>query len=255
MTHPLVRAVRAALEDASDPAKAPLMQAYMKSGMPYRGVSAPVQKSLWRQLFPARALSSFDEWEGVALTLWREARFREERYAAIALTDWRLYARFRTRAAMPMFEEMIVTGAWWDYVDAIATHQVGDVLRADKAWTSRLMRRWARAPNLWKRRTALLCQIRFKRDTDLALLYDCIEPNLLSGGSDEQGPPHGSKTRRGESPKQDPPCSRDFFIRKAIGWALRQYAWVDPREVQRYVKANRSRLSPLSVKEALKNIG
>ena len=90
------------------------------------------------------------------------------------------------------------------------------------------MRRWARATDsLWKRRAAILCQLRFKEETDLRLLFDCIEPNL----------PHA-----------------DFFIRKAIGWALRQHAWTDPREVRRYVEANRERLSPLSIREALKNI-
>jgi 3-methyladenine DNA glycosylase AlkD len=80
---------------------------------------------------------------------------------------------------------------------------------------------------MWKRRAAIICQLRRKRDTDLALLYDCIEPNLADG---------------------------EFFIRKAIGWALRQYAWTDPREVKRYVRAHRGRLSPLSVREALKNV-
>lgn len=81
---------------------------------------------------------------------------------------------------------------------------------------------------MWKRRTAILCQLSFKADTDLSLLYDCIEPNL----GDE-----------------------DFFIRKAIGWALRQHAWTDGVEVQRYVERNRARLSPLSVREALKHVG
>jgi 3-methyladenine DNA glycosylase AlkD len=130
--------------------------------------------------------------------------------------------------SIPMFEEMIVSGAWWDLVDAIATHQLGDVLRADSPQMSKLMRRWSRDNDMWKRRAAILCQIRFRRDTDLALLYDCIEPNL----SDKQ-----------------------FFVRKAIGWALRQYAWIDPREVKRYVRTNRERLSGLSVREALKNAG
>jgi len=237
MTHPLVRAVRGALEEAPDPAKAPQMQAYMKSALPYRGVSGPAQKALWRTLFHAHPLSTRAEWRRVAHELWRGAAFREERYAAIALTDLRAYLQYRTMAAVPMFEEMIVTGAWWDYVDAVATHQIGDVLRADAPPMSRLMRRWARDRNMWKRRAALLCQIRFKRDTDLDLLYACIEPNLL--------------------PIRETPASRmanEFFIRKAIGWALRQYAWVDSREVRRYVKAHRARLSPLSVREALKNV-
>jgi 3-methyladenine DNA glycosylase AlkD len=131
-------------------------------------------------------------------------------------------------SAVPMYEEMIVAGAWWDYVDALATHHVGNVLRKEPGRMKPLMRRWANdADSMWKRRAAILSQIRFKADTDLALLYDCIRPNL---------------------------AHTDFFIRKAIGWALRQYAWTDPREVKRYVTAHRARLSPLSIREALKNI-
>jgi 3-methyladenine DNA glycosylase AlkD len=173
-------------------------------------------------------LPSRDQWQRVALTLWRAAAFREERYTAIALTDLRAYRAYRTMTALPMFEEMIVTGAWWDFVDAIATHQLGDVLRTDRSRMSTRMRRWARDRDLWKRRAAILCQIRFGRETDPKLLYDCIEPNL---------------------------ADRQFFICKAIGWGLRQYAWSDPREVKRCVKANRERLSGLSVREALKNVG
>ena len=117
-------------------------------------------------------------WRRVALELWRGAAFREERYAAIALTDLGAYAPYRTMAAMSLFEEMIVTGAWWDYVDAIATHQLGEVLRAEPRPMSQLMRRWSRVGNMWKRRASILCQIRFKKDTDLDLLYACIEPNM-----------------------------------------------------------------------------
>jgi len=203
------------------------MQAYMKSAMPYRGVDAPRQKSLWKQIFAAYPLTTRQEWQRVALRLWRGASFREERYAAIALTELRRYLDYRTMAAIPMFEEMIVTGAWWDFVDAIATHQLGDVLRAEPVPCAKLMRRWARDRDMWKRRAAILCQIRFKSDTNLGLLYDCIEPNL---------------------------DDRQFFVRKAIGWALRQHAWTDPREVKRYVRAHKSRLSPLSQREALKNL-
>jgi 3-methyladenine DNA glycosylase AlkD len=228
MTHPLIVEVRAALEKAADPLKAPKMQAYMKSTMPYRGVSSPEQKAIWKAVFAAHALSSRDQWQRVALALWREASFREERYAAIALTGLRQYAPHRTMTSIPMFEEMIVTGAWWDFVDWIAGRQLGEILRGEPSRMSKLMRRWSRDPHMWKRRSAILCQLGFKRETDLKLLYDCIEPNL----EDKQ-----------------------FFIRKAIGWALRQYAWTDPREVKRYVKANKSRLSGLSVRQALKNVG
>jgi 3-methyladenine DNA glycosylase AlkD len=92
-----------------------------------------------------------------------------------------------------------------------------------------LLRRWAKAnDSIWKRRAAILSQLGFKHETNLGLLHDCIEPNL---------------------------SHPDFFMRKAIGWALRQLAWTDPREVKRYVAANRARLSPLSIREALKNVG
>ena len=226
MTHPLAGEVRAALARAADPVKAPKMQAYMKSRMPYRGVSSPDLKRLWRQIFPAYQLSRA-EWKAVALELWRRARYREERYAAIALTDLARYRPYRTPESLPMFEEMIVTGAWWDLVDALATHHLGDVLKSDRARVAPLMRRWARSSDLWKRRAAILCQIRFKTETDLDLLYACIEPNV---------------------------ADRDFFVRKAIGWALRQYAWTDPKEVKRYVRVNRDRPSLLSVREALKSV-
>jgi 3-methyladenine DNA glycosylase AlkD len=227
MTHPLVAAIRAGLAEAADPDRAPQMQAYMKSAMPYRGVSSPQLKQLCRDAFKAHPLESFTEWQRVSLELWRNASFREERYAAVMLTDGRAYKPFRTFVSVPMFEEMIVTGAWWDFVDAIAGHQLGDVLRAEPRRMKPLMRRWSKDADMWKRRASILCQLGYKRETDLGLLYACIEPSL---------------------------SSKEFFLRKAIGWALRQYAWTDPREVRRYVKANRERLSGLSIREAMKNI-
>ncbi len=200
----------------------------MKSEMPFRGVSGPVLKRILRQVFSAHPIASCEELRAVALELWRGAKFREERYASIALTDDRRYAHCLDMDAVPMYEEMIVTGGWWDYVDLIATHQLGTILERTPRRMKPLMRRWARADDsLWKRRAAILCQLRFKAATDLELLYDCIEPNL---------------------------AHEDFFIRKAIGWALRQYAWTDPGEVKNYVAAHRARLSPLSVREATKNL-
>jgi len=227
MTHPLVGTVRSALAEAADPARAPKMQAYMKSAMPYRGVAGPVLKQLCRDAFKAHPLATAGEWQRVVLALWRDAEFREERYAAILLTQARAYRDLQTFASLPMLEEMIVTGAWWDFVDTLAGHNLGDILRAEPRRMKPLMRRWSKDQDMWKRRSAILCQLGFKRETDLTLLYDCIEPNL---------------------------SRKDFFIRKAIGWALRQYAWTDPKEVRRYVKANKARLSPLSVREALKNV-
>lgn len=228
MSHPLVQTIRRDLELAADPVRAPQMQAYMKSAMPYRGVSAPVIRRLCREAFTAHPLTTVGQWRRIVLELWRRAAFREERYAAVLLTESRRYRDFLTFASVPMFEEMIVSGAWWDFVDPIAGHSLGAILRAEPKRMKPLMRRWSKDQDMWKRRASILCQLGFKRETDLKLLYDCLEPNL---------------------------SHKDFFIRKAIGWSLRQYAWTDPKEVRRYVKANRDRLSSLSVREAMKNVG
>src|SRR5690348_4166603 len=114
MPHRLVGTIRRALAEAADPVKAPQMQAYMKSAMPYRGVSSPILKQLCRDVFKAHPLDSAAEWQRVVLELWRDAGFREERYAAVMLTQARAYRDFQTFSSLPMLEEMIVTGAWWD---------------------------------------------------------------------------------------------------------------------------------------------
>ena len=202
------------------------MQAYMKSAMPYLGVSSPARAVVLREAFAAHLIEGFDAWHDTALALWREATHREECYSAIALASHRAYRKHLTRAALPLLEEFIVEGAWWDHVDETA-HLVGVLLRDDRAWMTRTMRAWSTDPHLWKRRVSIICQLQCKDATDLDLLYANIEANL---------------------------DDRDFFIRKAIGWALRQYARTDPAEVARYVAAHADRLSPLSQREAMKHL-
>jgi 3-methyladenine DNA glycosylase AlkD len=224
----LLPRLRKALRQAADPAKALLMQAYMKSEMPYHGVPTPLLRQICKTAFADVEFPTALEWHGQVLGLWRAAQYREERYAAIYLTRDPRARRYQTPSAMKIYEELIVSGAWWDYVDEIASNRVGPILRAYPAPMRRRMLSWSRSADMWKRRTAILCQLGSKAHTDLELLYACIEPSL---------------------------GSQEFFLRKAIGWALRQYAWTDAAEVKRYVRRQRDRLSPLSVREALKNIG
>jgi 3-methyladenine DNA glycosylase AlkD len=203
------------------------MQAYMKSKMPYYGVKSPQVAAVCKKVFAENPFPSCNEWRAGVLELWRKARYREERYAAIRLLSLKRHRECWSPELMPMLEEMIVSGAWWDYVDALA-QLVGELLRSHPKKIRPVMRAWSQDANLWKRRVSIICQLSFKRETDLELLYANIEPNL---------------------------ADRDFFIRKAIGWALRQYAWTDPKEVARYVSEHESQLSGLSRREALKNIG
>lgn len=224
---PLLLRVRRELRRVADPRKAPMMQAYMKSVMPYHGVPAPLLRQSCTKIFAEIDVTTREMWRAKVLQLWRGARYREERHAAIALTGDRRAAAFQTPREMPLYEEMIVTGAWWDYVDEIAGRRVGPILRKYPAPMRKKMLAWSTSTNLWKRRTSILCQLGFKQNTDLDLLYACIEPSL---------------------------DSKEFFLRKAIGWALRQYAWTDPAETRRYVRRYANRLSALSRREALKNV-
>jgi 3-methyladenine DNA glycosylase AlkD len=223
----LIRVVRQGLRGVADPGKASGMQAYMKSAMPYLGVQTPVLRKTIRPLFRTHPIESFAEWSAAVLELWRAARYREERYASIELAGFPHYRSFRTLDAIPMYEEMITSGAWWDYVDAIATRQLGEVLRYYTPPMAALLRKWAVSENMWKRRSAILAQLGFKRDTDLKLLFDCIRPSLRSS---------------------------EFFLRKGIGWALREYAKTDADAVIRYVRLHESQLSALSKREALRNV-
>jgi 3-methyladenine DNA glycosylase AlkD len=222
----LVAAARSGLAALADPVKAPDMRRYMKSEMPYRGVAKPERAAFTKRLFAEHPLSDVDTWRATVLELWRGAEFREERYLAIDLTGLRKYARWQNSSLLPMYEEMIVTGAWWDYVDEVAIRRVGPLLCGEPETLTPSMRAWSRDPDLWRRRTSVICQVGSKQDTDTELLAECILATI---------------------------SDRDFFLRKAIGWALRQHAKVDPAWVRAFVDAH-PELSPLSRREATKHL-
>jgi 3-methyladenine DNA glycosylase AlkD len=208
------------LQELADPAKAPEMQAYMKSEMPFVGVQKPGRVKLLKSLPP---LESRPEWLDTVQTLWREATFREERYVALSLSADK---RFQGVSLMPWFDEMIVTGAWWDYVDEIANRLIGPLLRSTPEVIRPQLVQWSVNADKWRRRTSIICQLGSKGATDVDLLAACIDANA---------------------------DDRDFFLRKGIGWALREFAKTEPGWVRAFVDA-RPGLSPLSRREALKHL-
>lgn len=222
----LIDAVRTRLAEAADPAKAEPMRAYMKSAMPFRGVPAPGVKRICREVFRAHPIDERGVWEATVLALFDEAAYREERYVAVALTGHRAYSGWQDVDTLALYDHLVVTGAWWDFVDEIAIRRVGPILLAHPA-TVPVLLLWARDTDIWRRRTAILAQLKAGAATDTGLLEACLEPSL---GEDE------------------------FFLRKAIGWALREYAKTDPAWVRTYVESHRDRLSPLSIREALKHL-
>ena len=223
----VVAAVRAALRAAADPAVAPGQQAYMKSSMPYHGVTAPRLKQVLRPILAAYRPADRHEWEADVRVLWDEATHREERYAATALARHRTARPWQDPAVLDLYRHLVVTGAWWDHVDEIASHLVGGVLGGHRDDVTPVMRAWAVDDDLWVRRTAVLCQVNHRADTDADLLRDVVESNV---------------------------DDRSFWLRKAIGWALREHAKTDPDWVRAEVDRLGDRLSGLSRREALRHL-
>ena len=220
----LVQVVRDGLAALADPEAAPAMQRYMRSAMPFRGVPKPARAHLLRDLLAAHPAPA--DLRALVGELWDGAAYREERYLALALTGSR-WSPPQDATWVPLYRHWIVDGGWWDFTDEIAAKRIGPLLRADPASLTPVLRAWITDPDRWLRRTSVLAQLGSRADTDLGLLTDAIEGNL-----------------------DDP----DVFLRKAIGWALRQHARVDPGWVRRFVDEHPG-LAPLSRREALKHLG
>jgi len=199
----------------------------MKSAMPYFGLPSPRLKAELRPLLRVWRPASREQWEATVRTLWDEATHREEWYAAIALARHRRAGDWLDAASLGLWRHLVVTGAWWDVVDEVASHLVGDVLAAHRAAATPTVHAWATEDDLWLRRTAVISQINHKADTDLDLLRHAIEANVADAS---------------------------FWLRKAIGWALRQHARTDPDWVRAEVDRLGDRLSGLSRREALKHL-
>jgi 3-methyladenine DNA glycosylase AlkD len=224
--HPIVERLRADLAAQADPSAALEMQRYMKSEMPFRGVAKPARERLLKDAVAARPLTDPASLDAVVRELWDGAEFREERYLALSLTGHRRYLQWLDPSWVPLLRHWIVTGSWWDFTDEIASRRIGPLLRAHPDALRPVIRAWITDPDRWLRRTSVICQLQAAGSIDIALLTDAIEANIA-----------------------DP----DFFLRKGIGWALRQHARVDPDWVRAFVDDHPG-LSPLSRREAVRHL-
>ena len=200
------------------------MAAYMKTNMPFYGVQkagrVPILRDSVKQFTP----SDRDTYLTAVLSLWNQPH-REEKYLAIGYA--RSFPRFVTLSSVPLYRKMIVEGAWWDLVDEIAIHLVGDVLLNQRERMTPKVETWIDDRDMWLRRTAILAQIGHKEATNTALLFEACEQRMHE---------------------------TEFFIRKAIGWALRDYARTNPKAVIAFVTEHRDDLSGLSYREATKHL-
>ncbi|WP_430625745.1 DNA alkylation repair protein [Streptomyces sp. NBC_01264] len=209
---------------AADAERAGPMAAYMKDVSPFLGIPTPLRRELSRAVIKDTPKPSEADCAALALRCWELAE-REYRYFAVEYL--RRHVSRCSSGILPVVRHLIVTDSWWDTVDLLAAHTVGPLVAADQALPA-VMDEWIEDGNLWVARTALLHQLRYKSATDTDRLFAYCR-------------------RQAGHP--------DFFIRKAIGWCLREYAKTDPEAVRSFIAAERGTLSPLSVREASKHIG
>lgn len=207
---------------AGDPADAGPMRAYMRDAFPFLGIKTPKRRELAGQIVRGLPAPGEADLRAVALACWAQPA-REYQYFAV---DWLVKHADRPGPGfLATIETLVTTKSWWDTIDPLATRVVGRIVARHPA-TASTMDNWAADDNLWLARTAVLHQLHYGEDTDTTRLFGYCA--ALAG-------------------------HRDFFIRKAIGWALRQYARTDPDAVRDFV-AGTPTLSPLSVREATKHL-
>ncbi|MER7644117.1 MULTISPECIES: DNA alkylation repair protein [unclassified Streptomyces] len=209
---------------AADPERAASMRAYMKDVAPFLGLTTPLRRALSRTVLEGTPRPDEADCTAIALRCWE---LPEREYQYFAVDYLRRHVRQCTSGFLPVARYLVSTVPWWDTVDALASHVVGGLVAADPKLVGD-MDAWIVDEDMWVARTALLHQLRYKERTDTERLFAyCLR---------QSGHP-------------------DFFIRKAIGWCLREYAKTDPEAVRGFLAREKGRFAPLSVREALKNIG
>ncbi len=212
----------AELAKAGNPDVASGMARYMKTEMPFFGVQKPGRAPILKRLLSTAIPENDEEYQVLVSDLW-DLPHREEKYLALSVADrWKAFHR---QSSLVLFERMIREGAWWDLVDHAATRLVGPTLiNSPEAWPT--IDGWIESDDLWIRRSAIICQIKAKTFTDRERLANYCVVSLNE---------------------------TDFFIRKAIGWALREYAKTDTDWVKGFVSENRQSMASLSYREATKH--
>lgn len=220
--HIFVHELQAYFTPHRNPEKAAPMSQYMKKQFPFLGIQASERRQLLRSFLAKHTIPAKEELPVIIRELWA---LPEREYQMIALDLLEKHRKFLDESFVPLFEEMVITKSWWDTVDLIASRLIGIVFAKSLHLIEHYIPNWMSSGNMWLQRSALLFQLKYKENTNTDLLFSLIEE--LSS-------------------------SKEFFIQKAIGWVLREYAKTDAHTVRRFVEAHS--LAPLSSREALKHI-
>jgi 3-methyladenine DNA glycosylase AlkD len=199
------------------------MKAYMKNRFEFFGIRSTQRRELQQAFLAEHGRPKPFDVE-ILLSLW-DAEQRE--FQMFGLDLLRKQAAQAEENDLKLIEQLILTKSWWDTVDGLASWVCGPYFLKFPEKKRPITDAWAISENMWLRRTSIIFQLGYKRKTDTELLFKHIELNL------------GTK---------------EFFINKAIGWSLREYAKTDAGLVSDYVKRMEKKLHPLSVREAMKNL-
>jgi len=216
------RAVRAALKPLANARFAEGMRAYMRDRFEYLGIQTPIRRAAVTPLIRALKPADAAELRKAADGLWK---MREREYQYVAVDLLARYHAVLSLDDLPWLLDLVQEKSWWDSVDALLK-TVGPIVQRSGAKGKRAMDAAVRSQNFWVRRIAMLHQLGLRDEVDTERLFRYAE--LLA-------------------------AEKEFFIRKAIGWALRDYAWHDWRAVEEFLKSARGRFSGLTVREASKN--
>lgn len=218
--HPLTKKIIAAFEANLDDELAIGMKAYMKDRFDFLGIKSPTRAEILKPFFPELKELETKDWMLVVDQLWNQ-KFREYQYVAMEFT--RKKVRDFKPEHLPFLERMITDKSWWDTVDLLASNLMGAYFKKYPEKIPATITRWAKTENFWLHRTCILFQLKYGDNTDQKLLFDLCTKYAYE---------------------------KEFFMRKAIGWALREYSKFNPAAVKKFIQ--KQALSPLSIREASK---
>jgi len=211
------------LSAEADPATASQMKRYMRNKFEFLGIKAPKLRSLSKPLLAKEQLPPENQVPDITTELWQLPQ-REYQYFAIELLKKHL--KNTPEEWIGLYEKLIIQKSWWDTVDGLAAWLVGNYFRLYPGQIKPYTKNWMDSENIWLQRTCLIFQLKYKDKTDFELMKSFIIPLQNSN---------------------------EFFIKKAIGWALREYSKTNPEAVSEF--AERHPISKLSYNEATRLIG
>jgi 3-methyladenine DNA glycosylase AlkD len=218
-----ILALQNAFEANQNPENAFAMAKYMKNNFPFFGIKTEERRRIFKEIWKENKQEVTANARAIALEFYRKPE-REFQYCAIEILIKELKGNYK-KEDIQLIEKLITNNSWWDSVDTIAKYILGEYLLEFPLETKKVIERFSNSTNMWLNRSAILFQLGYKQKTNADFLFsECLK--------------HSN--------------SKEFFIQKAIGWALREYAKSNPEDVQEFVKTNT--LKPLSKKEALKNM-